>query len=151
MNAEHPIARLLNLTAALGIDPAKLTAQFDTLRGDPDADAMSDSEGAVVARAVHDLIEACASADRIIKAAVIAKAIGDYLAEAQRQAQEPPRHPMQRARDAIAAHERDTGTRPSWADRRAVAAIARAASAPRDVVRFLLRYPTCTLGMGASQ
>lgn len=88
MNAEHPIARLLDLTAALGIDPAKLTAQFDMLRGNPVADALCDSEGAVVARAVRDLIEACLSADRIIKAAVVAKAIGGYVAEAQRQARE---------------------------------------------------------------
>ncbi|KQB13210.1 hypothetical protein H9N28_08120 [Rhodobacter capsulatus] len=88
MNAEHPIARLLDLTAALGIDPAKLMAQFEMLRGDPDADSVSDNEGAVVARAVHDLIEACGSAGRIIKAAVVAKAIGDYVAEAQRQARE---------------------------------------------------------------
>lgn len=88
MNIEHPVARLLDLTAALGIDPEKLTAQFDMLHGDPDADALCASEGAVVARAVHDLIEACGSAGRIIKAAVVAKAIGDYVAEAQRQARE---------------------------------------------------------------
>ena len=88
MNAEHPTARLLDLTAALGIDPEKLTAQFDMLLGDPEADALCASEGAVVARAVHDLIEACGSAGRIIKAAVVANAIGDYVAEAQRQARE---------------------------------------------------------------
>ena len=88
---------------------------------------------------------------QVIKAAVVAKALGDLWTEAQRQAQEPPGNPMQRARDAIAAHERDTGERPIWTDRRAVAAIARAAKAPRDVVRFLLQHPTCTIGMGASQ
>lgn len=151
MNAQHPAERLLDLAAALGIDPAKLLAQFETLRGDPEADALADTEAAVVFRAVRDLVEACASADRVIKAAVVAKALGDLWTEAQRQAQEPPGNPMQRARDAIAAHERDTGERPSWTDRRAVAAIARAAKAPRDVARFLLQHPTCTIGMGASQ
>lgn len=41
MNAENPTARLLDLTAALGIDPEKLAAQFDMLLGDPDANALA--------------------------------------------------------------------------------------------------------------
>ncbi|SOC00133.1 hypothetical protein [Rhodobacter maris] len=75
------VTRLLDLAAVLGIDPERLLAQFEALWGDPEADVLA--EAAVVARAVHGLIGACVSADRIAKAAAVAKAFADMWAEAQ--------------------------------------------------------------------
>lgn len=85
-------------------------------------------------------------------ATIAAKAVAELVAsklemdKAEAEAKRP--NPFMRARAAIADfQERVTGGEwPSYANRAAVRQIAKAANAPADIVRFILRCPQSNLG-----
>ena len=95
---------------------------------------MLDDDAAIAAQAVAGLVTAQMEMNR---------------AEAAQQAQRS--NPFERIRSAIADfQERVTeGAWPSYVNRAVVREIAKAADAPADIVRHILRYPDCILGRRA--
>ncbi|MCV2863335.1 hypothetical protein OE647_01125 [Defluviimonas sp. WL0075] len=87
-------------------------------------------------------------------ARIAAKAVADLVAAkleqnaAEAAPREPRPHPFTRVRSAIADYQARVteGTWPSHADKASVREIAKAAEAPADIVRHILRHPDCSIG-----